>query len=82
MKVIVDNSNLSRWIFNDDVILESSESGIVVGDPPKFIIQYLNSINCNIYDDVTDTPSDWVGCKYFYDGTDWTFNAKWFEVED
>lgn len=79
MKTIVENTtNLSKYLFADDVIVVLSSENIVVGDPALFIIGDLNDDTVTVYENV-NAPEDWIGNKYTFDGTDWTLNPDWVE---
>ena len=79
MKTIVETTTgLSKYLLTDDVAITMNADHIVVGDPPQFIVGDLNSTNAVVYGDVT-APSDWVGNKYTFDGTDWARNPTWID---
>jgi hypothetical protein len=44
----------------------------------------MDITNATIYEDVTNSPEDWTGNKYFFDGTDWDTNPDWVDpaIED
>tara|TARA_B100001079_G_C16407691_1_gene514577 strand:+ start:3185 stop:3478 length:294 start_codon:yes stop_codon:yes gene_type:complete len=71
MKTLVNDNNHSVFLWEDNVVLNESQDRYEVGDPVELIISDCNSTNTTLYEDVTP-PADWVGCKYFFDGTDWT----------
>jgi hypothetical protein len=77
MKTLTKNS-LSLYLLNDSEALDIATDKITVGNPPKFIIGDCNSTNTVLHEGVT-APEDWIGCKYFFDGTDWTLNPDWVE---
>jgi hypothetical protein len=82
MKTIVENAtNLSKYLFEDDKAVDMQAGQINVGDPDNldFIIGDLNSGNSTLYENVTDTPEDWFGNKYTYDGTVWTQDPNWVD---
>ena len=80
MKTIVQNStNLSKYLVEDSVTIESTTDSITVGSPAQFIISDLNDNNSTVYANITDAPADWSGNKYFFDGTDWTLNPDWVD---
>ena len=71
MKTIVENAtNLSKYLLSDDVAVALNADHIVVGEPTQFIVADLNNDTAGVYEGVT-TPSDWIGNKYTFDGTDW-----------
>ena len=72
MKTIIETStNISKYLFEDDVSVDMTSEQIIVGDPPRFIIADMNSDNSTLYTDITNAPDDWTGCKYTFDGTTW-----------
>jgi hypothetical protein len=82
MKTIVENdSNLSKYLFEDDKEVDMLPNQINVGDPANldFIVGDLNSGNSSLYENVTDAPADWAGNKYTYDGTTWTQDPNWVD---
>lgn len=84
MKTIVENStNLSKYLFEDDMPLNIGSEEIAVGDPANldFYIGDLNSSNCTLHENVTNAPADWIGNKYTFDGTTWTQDSNWVDPE-
>lgn len=82
MKIIVETeTNLAKYAIDDDVSIESTATNITVGNPIQFTIADLNDTTTTVYADVTNTPDDYVGNKYFYDGSKWTANPNWVEPE-
>ena len=80
MKTIVETStNLSKYLLEDDVSVTATLENITVGDPPQFIIGDLNSSTATTTEVLTNAPDDWVGNKYFFDGTSWTDNLNWVD---
>lgn len=77
MKTLVKD-NKSIYIFDDAEVLDITADNIQVGEPARFIISDCNSSNVTLYTDVTP-PEDWVGHKYFFDGTTWTENPDWVD---
>ena len=83
MKIIVETgSNLAKYAIADDVVVQSTADNITVGDPVEFTIVDLNDPTTTVYADVTNTPDDWTGNKYTFDGTTWAANADCVEPED
>ena len=94
MKVICENEtknangvvvgSASKFLLPDDATVEMESDKIVVGPhgnyPSGFIIQCQNSSDSTLYENVTDAPSDWIGNKYFYDGT-WAENSEFIAWE-
>ena len=72
------NTNASVFIFEDNDEVTINSNNIVC---PEFIIEDMNSSNATIHTGVT-IPEDWVGGKYFFDGTNWTVNESWVELEE
>ncbi len=77
MKTIVENTtNLSKYLLDDAEVVALNEDNIVVGNPPKFIIDDLTASTVTVYEGAA-APADWVGNKYTFDGTEWVLNSKW-----
>ncbi len=82
MKTIVENTtNLSKYLLDNSVIVESTTDCINVGSPIEFIVADLNDNNSTVYAGVTNPPDDWVGNKYLYDGITWTLNPNWVDPD-
>jgi hypothetical protein len=82
MKTIIENStNISKYLFEDDKAIDIQADKINVGDPANldFIIGDLNSNNATLHENVTNSPADWKGCKYMFDGTTWTQDPNWVD---
>ena len=45
----------------------------------SIIIADLNASTATVYEGVT-APADWIGNKYTFDGTDWTFDGEEFSA--
>ena len=73
----IDGDNLSAYIFEDGDTITSESDRITC---PDFVILDLNSSTSTIHTGVTP-PEDWVGWKYFFDGTTWTDNSNWVEYD-
>ncbi len=76
--ITFNNTTISAYIFEDDDEVTISVDNIVC---PEFIIEDMNSSNATIHTGVT-IPEDWAGGKYFFDGTNWTVNESWVELEE
>lgn len=73
MKTIVETStNLSKYLFEDNVFVAMAADNITVGDPALFIIGDLNSTTATLHTDVSNAPEDWEGNRYTFDGSTWT----------
>ena len=86
MKTITFNgSNISAYRFADDDTITATEINTVIPNTTEFsdpfIISDLNTSNSTIHTGVTP-PEDWVGEKYFFDGTTWTDNPDYVEPVD
>jgi hypothetical protein len=84
VKTIIENStNLSKYLFDDDKAVVLEEGRIVVGDSsnPDFYIGDMNSGTATLHSNVTNSPSDWTGGKYLFDGTTWTQNPNWIDPD-
>lgn len=77
MKTLVKNE-ISIYLFEDDESILMTENNITVGNPAKFIIGDCNSDNTELFENV-DSPEDWTGHRYMFDGENWTVNPKWPE---
>ena len=77
MKTLTKN-NLSLYLFGDEKPLSIQQDKIVVGDPEELIIGDCNINNTTLHGGIT-APADWVGGKYFFDGTDWALNPDWVD---
>tara|TARA_R100001510_G_C7617972_1_gene179604 strand:- start:603 stop:860 length:258 start_codon:yes stop_codon:yes gene_type:complete len=77
MKSIIENSTkISKFLFEDSVPVLFGVNKIVVydsKDPDKidFYISDLNSSNSTLVENITNSPEDWEGDKYTFDGKDW-----------
>jgi len=80
MKTIVENSTgLSKFVYENDVVITMEADRIVIGDPEFLIVACHNENDSTVYENVTDVPADWAGNKYMYDGTTWTQNLNWVD---
>ena len=75
MKTITKN-NKSLYLFEDAEYLNINNQNIVVGNPEVLIISDCNLTNVVLHENV-EPPEDWIGCKYFFDGTAWTLNPDY-----
>lgn len=81
MKTIVRNDNkVSLYAFPDETPINVLDDRIDVGTPIFLIIADCNSDNVTVYDGV-EPPSDWMACKYTFNGTDWDLNPDWTDVQ-
>ena len=91
MKTITDNeTNRSKYLFEDDKAVSMSEARITVGNPdsapfdpshPNFWIDDLNSGNATLHENVTNAPEDWEVNKYTFDGTTWAQDSNWVDPD-
>jgi hypothetical protein len=82
MKTIVENStNLSKFIYEDDVVITMEADRIVIGDPEFLIVGCHNENDSTVYENVTNVPVDWTGNKFTFDGTTWTLNPNWVDPD-
>ena len=72
-----DGDNLSAYIFEDGDTITSESDRVTC---PDLVILDLDSSTSTIHTGVTP-PEDWVGWKYFFDGTTWTVNELWEEPD-
>ena len=75
MKTLINTGNVSIYIFEDEEVLDITDTNITVGAPPKFIISDCNSTNTTLHSNVT-SPEEWCGHKYTYDGA-WSAVEGW-----
>ena len=73
-----DRSNLSAYIFADDVTITATTERTSC---PNLIICDMNTSNSTIHTGVTP-PEDWVGGKYLFDGTTWSANSDYVAPVD
>lgn len=78
--IILNETNVSLYLFADDKALAATDEHIVVGDPsaPDFIIGDLNSTNSTVVEGVTE-PDDWYGTKYTYADGAWSAVPDWHD---
>ena len=74
MKTIIENAtNLSKYVFEDDVAVTFTATTI---ETPDFIVADLNSENAAMIEGVT-IPEDWAGNKYTYADGAFALNPDW-----
>ena len=79
MKTLIDtNSKVSKYIFKDDVEVTLTPEQIIT---PDFTIGDMDSSNSTLIENITDTPQDWAGHKYTYDG-EWKRSVGWMDIRD
>ena len=79
MKTLIDtNSKVSKYIFKDDVEVTLTPEQIIT---PDFTIGDMDSSNSTLIENITDTPQDWIGHKYTYDG-EWKRSIGWMDIRD
>lgn len=79
MKTLVQkNSNISIYIYANNVIVDVGDSSTQVSGTVPLIIVDFNQSNTFLFENVTP-PDDWKGWKYLYDGTTWTANPNWVD---
>lgn len=82
MKTIVETAtSLSKYLLEDDLAVTVDTDHVIVGDPPQLIVSDLNADNSVVYEGVT-APADWVGNKYTFDGSNWTPNPAYINVDE
>ena len=80
MKTIVQTTTkISKWIMEDSERVHIGGNYTSVGNPVENQIWDLKSSNAVLYENITDTPSDWANGKYKYDGETWTKNPDYVE---
>ena len=81
-KVLIKNETnicLYTWPDTVDIYQNGQETSVVVEGVRTRIIADCNNSNTTVYEEVTNVPSDFVGHKYFFDGTTWTANSDYVE---
>jgi phosphatidylethanolamine-binding protein (PEBP) family uncharacterized protein len=77
MKTIISNeTNVSLYIFADDVVVDIAADKTNLGNPVNTHILDCNSSNVTLYEGVTP-PDEWKSHKYLFDGTNWTANPNY-----
>jgi hypothetical protein len=71
-------SNISAYLYDDDVPVAVESNKLVVGNPATLIIGDMHSGNATVHENVT-APADWFGHKYKFDGSDWSENTEWVD---
>tara|TARA_R110000787_G_scaffold278715_1_gene388581 strand:+ start:1422 stop:1721 length:300 start_codon:yes stop_codon:yes gene_type:complete len=74
--ITFNESNISAYIYDNDVPVAVESNRLVVGNPAELHIGDMHSGNATVHENVT-APADWYGGKYLFDGTDWTEVAGW-----
>lgn len=83
MKTIVDDNNVSKYLFADDVNLTITADSISAQGPTvNCVIHDLNANNSTVIQSITPAD-DWYGGKYTCtpDGT-WTAVADWVDPRE
>ena len=79
MKIIVRNiDNAAIYCLADDEIVSLNKEQMIIGNPPKFLVNDCNNENVTIYDGIT-APDDWRGEKYLYVDGEWLLNPDYIE---
>jgi hypothetical protein len=86
MQTITHNSStISAYLYADDDIITATAENTTIPYATEFddamLISDLNTSNSTIHTGVTP-PLDWVGGKYFFDGTTWADNPDYVEFID
>jgi len=74
--ITFNESNISAYLYDNDVPVAVESNRIVVGDPLELIIGDMHSGNATVHENVT-APADWFGGQYLFDGTTWTEVDGW-----
>ena len=84
MQTIVRNeTNVSLYLYGDDktISIGSNSTTVSDGGTLELIISDCNSSNATLHTSV-ENKSDYVGCKYKYDGSAWSNNENYVEPND
>ena len=76
--VFEDGASVTFDADNNKIIC--ANTGNIFGAPANFEIQPVDTTKFKLYTDVT-APSDWVGRKYKFDGSSWTFNTFFVDLD-
>ena len=74
--ITFNESNISAYLYDNDVPIAVESNRLVVDDPAERIIGDMNSSNSTVHENVT-APADWFGGRYLFDGTTWTEVDGW-----
>lgn len=81
MKIITrKDSHLALYAFDDNESINVQWDGTRVGNPLHLVIADCNLENTVIHQS-DNTPDDFIGCKYFFDGKAWTLNPDYTPFE-
>ena len=75
--VFEDGASVTFDADNNKIIC--ADTGNIFGAPANFEIQTIDTTKFKLYSGVT-APSDWIGRKYKFDGSSWTFNDLFIEL--
>ena len=80
MKTIIKNdTNVSHFLFPQSEVVILSADRIEVGNPVRFTIGDLNSLNATLVQNVTE-PENYYGTKYTYTATEgWVAVKDWVD---
>jgi len=66
---------VSVYMFDDAEVVSIEANRTVIGNPETRIIGDCNTSNAVLHENVTP-PEGWIGGKYLFDGTDFTFRPE------
>lgn len=72
------DTNISLYLFEDDVKITLHPDQMVVGDLTQIIVSDCNVANVELHQNVND-PGNWVGWKYLHNGENWSLNPDYIE---
>lgn len=75
------SSTIALYAFDNTEVISLGDDSTSVGDPVDLIISDCNQSNASLWTQVQDTPADFVGGKYCFDGKAWTANPDFVEPE-
>lgn len=81
-KILVRNETnicLYEWPDTYEIYQTANETSVVIDGVRYEIISDCNTSNTTYYEEITNTPDDWAGHKYLFDGANWTANPDYVE---
>lgn len=77
MKVLTRlNDNVALHKFADNDSVQEINGMLHIGNPVNQIIADCNFENCQLHENVSEIPEDFIGLKYTYDGNSFSIDAS------